>query len=110
MRETPMPTMFVNCFEVPAGRDEQFLSLFREVNTYMQAKPGYLSHRLHRSLAPDARYRFVNYAVWASPEAWRAAHDDGFRALVTQAAWKDFTTTNALYEVIHEGGAQNVTA
>ncbi len=55
---------FVNCFEVPAGSEEVFLRLWSEVNAHMVAKPGYVSHRLHRSLAGDARYRFVNLAEW----------------------------------------------
>lgn len=93
----------VNCFEVPAGREEEFFSLWQQVNAYMRTKKGYLGHKLHRSLAPDARYRFVNVAQWASPADFQAAHDEGFRALVQQPAWADFTSTPSLYEVVHEG-------
>ena len=50
----------VNCFEVPAGREDEFLSMWQQVNTYMHGKKGYLEHKLHRSLSPDARFRFVN--------------------------------------------------
>ncbi len=95
----------VNCFEVPVGRDEAFLRLWREVNTYMTAKPGYLGHRLHRSLGPDARYHFVNYVEWSSAQESAAAHDDGFRALVGQPGWRDFTSTKALYEICDEKSA-----
>jgi heme-degrading monooxygenase HmoA len=77
-----MSIRFINLFEVPAGRDEAFRELWGEVNRYMVAKPGYRNHRLHRALADDARYRFINYVEWDSVEAWDAAHDDGFRALV----------------------------
>lgn len=94
---------FVNCFEVPAGREDQFFALWSEVNAYMAAKPGYVSHRLHRSLDPDAHFRFVNYAEWETSEQWRAAHDEGFRQLLGQPEWADFTSTHALYEVIHQG-------
>ena len=99
-----MTVRFVNCFEVPAGREEDFFALFREVNGYMMAKPGYVGHRMHRSLRPDARYRFVNYATWTTGEAWEAAHDQGFRELLANPAWRDFKPTFALYEVVHEGG------
>lgn len=94
---------FINCFEVPAGREEKFLAMWREVNAYMRAKPGYVSHRLHRSLSADARYRFINYVHWDSVETWQAAHDDGFRELVTKPEWAEFTSTPALYEVVDEG-------
>lgn len=95
----------VNCFEVPAGREEEFFALWQQVNNYMRGKKGYLGHKLHRSLAPDARYRFVNVARWSSAADFQAAHDDGFRALVSQPKWAAFRSTPALYEVVHEGNA-----
>jgi len=95
----------VNCFEVPAGREESFLALWRQVNAYMADKPGYVSHRLHRSLAPDARFRFINYAEWESAEHWRAAHDEGFRELVSGVEWSEFPSIPALYEIVHAGNA-----
>jgi heme-degrading monooxygenase HmoA len=95
----------VNCFKVPLGREEAFLSLWKQVNTYMRGKPGYLAHSLHRSLRPDATYRFVNVANWASQEQFDAAHDSGFRALVGKPEWAEFPANPALYEVVHQGHA-----
>jgi mannose-6-phosphate isomerase-like protein (cupin superfamily) len=97
---------FVNCFEVPEGREDDFLAFWREVNDYMAAKPGYVSHRLHRSLAPDAKFRFVNYAEWETAEHWRAAHDEGFRQLVSRLEWAEFSSTHALYDIVHTGHAR----
>ena len=94
---------FVNCFEVPAGREDEFLSLWLEVNTYMRAKPGYLGHTLYRSVAPDALYRFVNTAQWASPQALTSAHDQGFRDLARSIGERGFTSTPSMYEIAHEG-------
>jgi heme-degrading monooxygenase HmoA len=94
---------FINCFEVPEGRDDDFLALFGVVNAHMSEQPGYLGHRLHRSLSPDARFRFVNYVEWATAEDWRNAHGEGFRRLVSDPEWRAFPTTPALYEVVHEG-------
>src|SRR5579884_2029964 len=101
---------FVNCFEVPAGREDAFFALWQEVNAHMTAKPGYVCHRLHRSLAPDAKFRFVNYAEWETVEHWRAAHDEGFRRLVSRPEWAEFSSTHALYEVVHAGHAQDAAA
>jgi heme-degrading monooxygenase HmoA len=95
---------FINCFEVPVGRDEEFLELWGAVNTYMQGKRGYVGHRLHRALSDDARYRYVNYVEWASVDDWKAAHDEGFRERVTRSGWEPFTTTPALFEVVHAAG------
>jgi heme-degrading monooxygenase HmoA len=93
---------FINCFEVPPDRDDEFLAMFSVVNAHMSAQPGYLGHRLHRSLSPDARYRFVNYVEWETTEHWRDAHGEEFRRLVGDPGWRQFPTTPALYEVVHE--------
>jgi heme-degrading monooxygenase HmoA len=95
---------FLNCFEVAVGREDEFLRLWQEVNDYMVDKPGYLGHQLHRSLADEARYRFINCAEWESVQHWREAHDEGFRALALRPEMQPFATTPALYEVVHAGG------
>jgi len=98
-----MPVTFINLFEVPAGREDAFRLLWEQVNGYMKGQPGYRGHRLHRALADDARYRYANLATWESAKAWRDAHDEGFRKLVTQPQWQEFPSTPALYEVVHTG-------
>jgi heme-degrading monooxygenase HmoA len=98
-----MSVVFINLFEVPAGRDETFRSMWQQVNDYMRTQPGYQSHRLHRAIADDARYRYANVVSWESTEAWRAAHDEGFRKLVGQPEWREFPNTPALYDVVHTG-------
>ena len=93
----------INCFEVPAGREEDFFAAFKKVNAYMRAKKGYVSHKMHRSCAPDALYRFVNVVQWASREECEAAHDARFRELISQPGLADIRSTPSLYEVVHEG-------
>jgi heme-degrading monooxygenase HmoA len=97
--------MFVNSFAVPEGREEDFLVQWKEVNRYMAAKPGYVDHHLHRSATPSSHFRFVNIVRWTSVDAWDAAHDEGFRALVRRSEWEDFRSTPAVYEdqPVHEG-------
>jgi heme oxygenase (mycobilin-producing) len=89
---------FVNCFEVPAGGEDAFFAVWEKVNTHMRGRPGYLGHELFRSLSPQATFRFVNHARWESVDAWQAAHDETFRALVADAP---FTSTPGLYEIVH---------
>jgi hypothetical protein len=71
----------------------------------MRTRPGYEEHHLYRSLAPEARFRFVNIARWSSPAAVAAAHDDEFRALVSGPEWAEIVSTPAVYEEIHAGAA-----
>lgn len=95
----------VNCFEVPQGREEEFFSMWQQVNSYMRQKKGYLAHKLHRAIMPEARFGFVNIAHWASLEDFQAAHDEGFRALVGKPEWAAFRSTPGLYEVVHQAEA-----
>jgi len=105
-----MPALTViNSFEVPAGREGAFLELWREVNAYMQGKPGYLGNTLLRAIAPDAAFQFAHVAQWASMARFQGAHDAGFRELVDQPAWSAFRSHRVLLEVIHEGQADGGT-
>ncbi len=94
---------FINCFEVPAGKDDEFLAFWLGINAHMRVKPGYVSHRLHRSLDAGARFRYVNVAEWTSAEAWEAAHDAEFAALLATSEFRDFVSIPGLYEVVHTG-------
>ena len=103
------PVTFINCFEVPADGEEEFLDLFREVNDYMRSQPGYLIHRLHRSIQPDAQFRFVNVVQWESTAHWQVAHGEGMRALLARWARRTFPSVPALYEVVDEVVREGVT-
>ena len=67
------PVVLINLFEVPAGADQGFIGAWEAARNFLAAQPGYRSTALHRSLGPDAEFRFVNLAEWASPAAFRAA-------------------------------------
>ena len=97
----------INSFEVPAGREGEFVELWKKVNAYMLRKPGYLGHKLHRAITPDAPFRFVNVAQWASMADFQGAHDTGFRELVDQPEWSAFVPHRVLFEVVHEGQADS---
>lgn len=95
----------INSFEVPVGRDDQFLQFWKQVNAYMQKKPGYLSHKLHRSTTPDTAFRYVNVARWSSLAQYQAAHDAGFRELINKPEGAAFRPHPFVYEVVHEAQA-----
>jgi heme-degrading monooxygenase HmoA len=95
----------INSFAVPAGREDAFQELWTATSLYFRAQPGFLSLRLHRALSPDARYRYVNVARWASLADFQAAHaTEEFRRVVSQPAWQEFPSSPALYEVAVEDG------
>ena len=90
--------VLINPFEVPADQaDAEFLADWQAAADYMRTQPGFVRTRLHRSLRPDARFRYVNVAEWTSPEAFQAAvTSDGFRALAGATA----PNFPALYTVV----------
>jgi heme-degrading monooxygenase HmoA len=67
------PVVLINPFEVPAAADEQFIAAWEAARDFLAAQDGYQSTALHRSLGPDAEFRFVNVAEWASPADFQAA-------------------------------------
>ena len=93
-----MSVILINPFELPDGADdEQFLSGWQRAADYMSRQPGFVSTRLHRALAPDARFRFINVAEWDSPQAFQAAvATDEFREIAKGAG----PGSPALYEVV----------
>ena len=93
-----MSVTLINPFEVPNGtHDEEFLQGWDRAADYMRQQPGFLSSRLHRALAPNARFRFINVAEWTSPPAFQAAvTSEQFREIAKGAS----PGSPALYEVI----------
>ena len=102
-----MSVVFINCFEVPAGREDAFLELWAQIDDYMCAHEGFRWRNLHKSLDDGTRLRYVNVAGWDSAAEFDAAHDDGFRKLQSQPGWREFPALPALYTVIRETVAAN---
>ena len=93
-----MPVVLINPFEVPAGEEERFLALWRETAEQVKGQPGFLGTRLHRARHPDARFRFVNIALWESEEAFHEA----FRHVQIREEQPGVRASPALYDVAAE--------
>jgi heme-degrading monooxygenase HmoA len=96
--EDPGGVVLINAFEVPADGDDAFLAAWEATRQFLRTQPGYLATRLHRSLAPDADFRFVNIGRYESPQAFQAAvGQPGFRQA---AAAIQHRAHPSLYEVV----------
>jgi heme-degrading monooxygenase HmoA len=93
--------VLINLIEVPAGSEDAALRHWEAARDFMARQPGYVSTRLHRSVAPDARYPLVNVAEWASIEAFQAAAERMRREL-GQAMPEHVRYTPGLYRVIRQ--------
>ena len=95
------PVTLINVFEVPASELEASIRYWEAARDFMQRQPGYLSTRLHQSLAPDARFQLVNVAQWESPQAFLAATRRMQQELAVQPP-AGLRFTPGLYRLIRE--------
>ncbi|MFJ6084970.1 antibiotic biosynthesis monooxygenase family protein [Streptomyces sp. NPDC092369] len=98
--------IYINGFEVPVGRDEQFFAAWKKIDDYMVVKPGYRWNRLHKSLDDKAALRYINVVGWDSVEEFEAAHDAGFHELRRSLQEGAFHSTPALYRVDRASDAE----
>ena len=68
-----MPVTLINPFQVAAEHEAAFVESWKQTAAVFAAKPGYLDTKLHQSLDPKTRFRFINVAHWDSAEAWAEA-------------------------------------
>ncbi len=92
--------ILINPFEVPEGKQEEFLKGWYKAAEHMRRAPGFLSTRLHESVDPQATFRFVNVAEWESPQHVQAAmRTEAFEQI---SRTMPFAASPALYRVIAE--------
>ena len=92
------PTILINSFEVPEGQDETFLARWGEAAEYMRRQDGFISTKLHASLNPQVRFRFVNVAEWRSPAHFqRAIGTEEFARISERMPYAHFPS---VYQVI----------
>ena len=95
-----MSVTLINSFEVPPGKEEQFLKEWTAAADSIRREPGFLSTRMHQSLNPQAKFRFVNVAQWESAQHFQTAMStEAFQQAIRQM---DYVAFPALYEVIAE--------
>jgi heme-degrading monooxygenase HmoA len=93
------PVILINAFEVPAADADEFIAAWEKTRDYLQTQPGYIDTALHRALAPDAEFQFVNVARWQTPEDFMAAiQSPGFRQAAADLA--GYRPHPALYHAV----------
>jgi len=90
--------VLINPFEAKPGREAECLSMWHRAAEFLRSKPGFRSTVLHESMSVDSRFRFVNVAVWDSPQAFQAAVSDP--AFHSVSATDACSGSPALYKVI----------
>jgi heme-degrading monooxygenase HmoA len=65
------PVLLVNVFTLARADEQAMLDAWQHDAQFMKAQPGYISTQLHRAIGDSPTY--LNYAVWESTAAFRAA-------------------------------------
>lgn len=65
------PVVLVNIFTLDKADEETFLRVWQDDAAFMKRQTGFISTQLHRAIGDSPTY--LNYAVWESTAAFRAA-------------------------------------
>lgn len=65
------PVVLVNLFTLDKADEQNFLKVWTDDAAFMKRQPGFISTQLHRAIGENPTY--LNYAVWESTAAFRAA-------------------------------------
>jgi len=80
--------MFIamNRFRVKLGAEDDFETIWRERETFLDAVPGFIEFRLLRGPEGDDHRLYASHSVWESREAFEAwTQSDAFRKAHAQA-------------------------
>ncbi|WP_038200446.1 antibiotic biosynthesis monooxygenase [Xenophilus azovorans] len=78
-----MPFIAMNRFRIVPGREDEFVEMWRQRDSYLSNVPGFVEFHLLRGPTTDEHTLFASHTVWASrahfedwtrSEAFRAAH------------------------------------
>jgi heme-degrading monooxygenase HmoA len=62
----------MNRFRVAAGREAEFVEVWRKRDSYLDKVPGFLEFKLLQGAPGDEETVFVSHSTWASREAFSA--------------------------------------
>lgn len=69
-----MSVMLINPFLIPKDKDEEFLRAWNYTTYLYSNMPGFIQTHLHKNVVSVDKFRYVNFAVWATPDDCNEAH------------------------------------
>ena len=92
-----MPVTLINAFEVPLNNETMFLEQWKRTSEQVKGQKGFIETRLHRALKDNARFLYVNVAIWENEELYHSA----FKTIdVHESKNADVHANPALYRVV----------
>lgn len=87
--------MFIamNRFHIALGREEDFIAIWRNRESYLDGVPGFKNFQLLRGATTDQHTLFASHSIWES----RAAFDDWTRSESFRNAHRNAGDTKGIY-------------
>lgn len=88
--------MFIamNRFRIALGREEDFIEVWKQRDSYLAGVPGFKEFHLLRGASTEEHTLFASHSVWESRQAFEDwTHSEAFRMAHANAG----TTTKGLY-------------
>ncbi len=80
--------MFIamNRFKIARGREQEFIDIWKNRQTYLDEVPGFREFHLLQGPAHDDHTLFASHSIWESQQAFEAwTHSEAFRKAHGQA-------------------------
>lgn len=92
--------VLISLFEVPKGRDDEFVALWHRGAAHTRAADGFVWTKLCRDAEGATAYRYVSVTLWQSVAQYKAAFSDPRLEAFKQEF--PFTMHPNIYEVVAE--------
>ena len=96
------PVVLINLFTLDAADEARFLDVWKDDAGFMKRQPGFIATQLHRAIGDSPTY--LNYAVWESTEAFRAAFSHPDFVAKLDAYPSSAVATPHLFQKVGVGG------
>ena len=95
-----MSVTLINPFEVPKGKEEECLEMWKEAAEYLKNQPGFINTKLHQSIIDDAKFKYINVAEWETPESFfKAVDTDEFKKILDFVLIKNLSVLFAILQI-----------
>ena len=73
LEEDMSNVVLINPFEVPKGKEDEALQMWKRAADFLRRQPGFISTKLHKTIEPNARFHLVNIAEWETVAHFQSA-------------------------------------
>lgn len=92
--------VLINPFEVPEGKEDEALQMWKRAADFMRQQPGFISTKLHKAITPNARFHLVNVAEWETVEHFQSVSNNAEFQRIIAGSMEAYPHYPGLYQAI----------